>query len=265
MTKKVIVSGALGKMGQEVVKLVDRTVEFELVGAVDMAKTGQEIQKVLGLDFANATISDDLALTLEKTEADVVVDFTTPQVVMENIRTISKAGVDMVIGTTGITETDLKKIEDLNQEQNNSIIIAPNFAIGAILMMEFSKKAAKFLDDVEIIEQHHDGKLDSPSGTAIKTAELIQENLVEQETELEEIEKIPGARGAETGGINIHSVRLPGLVAHQEVIFGGEGQTLKLRHDSINRRSFMPGVALAINKLEEVDGVVYGLDNLIEL
>ena len=265
MTKKIVVSGALGKMGQEVVKLVDRTAEFELVGAVDVAKTGEQIKEVLGLDNVSAEITDDLALTLKEVDADVVVDFTTPQVVMDNIETVCQAGVDIVVGTTGITEADLKKIEEFTQVDNNNVIIAPNFAIGAILMMEFSKKAAKFLDDVEIIEQHHDGKLDSPSGTAIKTAELIQENLTEQDDGIEEIEKLAGARGAEKDGINIHSVRLPGLVAHQEVIFGGEGQTLKLRHDSINRRSFMPGVALAINKLTEIDGVVYGLDNLIEL
>ncbi|MGM0370072.1 MAG: 4-hydroxy-tetrahydrodipicolinate reductase [Bacillota bacterium] len=265
MKKKVVVSGALGKMGKEVVKLVDRTEKFELVGAVDVAEVGEEIQDILGLEQAKAKITDDLVSTLEEVEVDVVVDFTTPQVIMDNIKTTCQAGVDIVVGTTGITETDLEKIRDWNQDTNNKVIIAPNFAIGAILMMEFSKKAAKFLDDVEIIEQHHDAKLDSPSGTAIKTAELIQENLAEQEEKVEEIEKIPGARGAEKDGINIHSVRLPGLVAHQEVLFGGEGQTLKLRHDSINRRSFMPGVALAINKLDEVDGVVYGLDNLIEL
>ena len=261
--KNIVVSGALGKMGQEVVKLVDRTDDFELVGAVDVAHEGEDIKEVLNLEDASAEISNDLKETLNEVQADAVVDFTTPQVVMDNIRTVCEAGVDMVVGTTGITEADLSEIEDLAVD--NKVIIAPNFAIGAILMMEFSKKAAKFLDDVEIIEQHHDGKLDAPSGTAIKTAELIQENLTEKEDEREEIEKIEGARGAEKDGINIHSVRLPGLVAHQEVLFGGEGQTLKLRHDSINRRSFMPGVALAISKLDEIDGVVYGLDNLIEL
>ncbi|MBM7557865.1 4-hydroxy-tetrahydrodipicolinate reductase [Halanaerobacter jeridensis] len=262
--KNIVVSGALGKMGQEVVKLVDRTDNFKLVGAVDVAKVGEDIKEVLNLEQASAEITNDLGETLEQVEADAVVDFTTPQVVMGNIKTVCEAGVDIVVGTTGITEADLNKVKEFADE-NNKVIIAPNFAIGAILMMEFSKKAAKFLDDVEIIEQHHDGKLDAPSGTAIKTAELIQENLTPKEDEREEIEKLEGARGAEQDGINIHSVRLPGLVAHQEVLFGGEGQTLKLRHDSINRRSFMPGVALAINKLDEIDGVVYGLDNLIEL
>ena len=263
--KRIVVSGALGKMGQEVVKLVDRREDFKLVGAVDVDKVGENIKDVLGLEQANAEISGDLSQTLQQIDVDTVVDFTTPQVIMDNIRVVCEAGVDMVVGTTGITETDLNEIEKLTSKNNNKAIVAPNFAIGAILMMEFSKKAAKFLDDVEIIEQHHDGKLDAPSGTAIKTAELIQENLSGEEKEQEEIEKLAGARGAEKDGINIHSVRLPGLVAHQEVLFGGEGQTLKLRHDSINRRSFMPGVALAINKLDEINGVVYGLENLIEL
>ena len=263
--KNIVVSGALGKMGQEVVKLVDRKDDFNLVGAVDVDKNGENIQDVLNLTDENAEISNNLTKTLQKSSVDAVVDFTTPQVIMDNIRTACELGVDMVVGTTGITEADLAEVKELTAEKNNKVIIAPNFAIGAILMMEFSKKAAKFLDDVEIIEQHHDGKLDAPSGTAIKTAELIEENLAAAEDEVEEIEKLKGARGAEKGDINIHSVRLPGLVAHQEVIFGGEGQTLKLRHDSINRRSFMPGVALAIQKLDEISGVVYGLDNLIEL
>ena len=263
--KKIVVSGALGKMGQEVVKLVDRTEEFELVGAVDVDKIGEDINEVLNLEESSAEISDNLAATLEQVEVDTVVDFTTPQIIMDNIRTVSEAGINMVVGTTGITEADLSEVEELTEQNNNNVIIAPNFAIGAILMMEFSKKAAKFLDDVEIIEQHHDAKLDAPSGTAIKTAELIEENLTAKEDSCEEIEKLAGARGAEKDGINIHSVRLPGLVAHQEVLFGGEGQTLKLRHDSINRRSFMPGVKLAINKIDGIDGLVYGLDNLIEL
>jgi 4-hydroxy-tetrahydrodipicolinate reductase len=183
---------------------------------------------------------------------------------MKNIKTSLKAGIDMVVGTTGINEVDISKIEELTEETDTNIIIAPNFAIGAILMMEFSKIAAKYLNQVEIIELHHDQKMDAPSGTAIKTAELINEVRDKQEKEVDEIEKITGARGGEMDGLNIHSVRLPGLVAHQEVIFGGVGQTLKVRHDSIDRRSFMPGVKLAIEKLDEIEGVVYGLDNLME-
>ncbi|MFW5992099.1 MAG: 4-hydroxy-tetrahydrodipicolinate reductase, partial [Halanaerobiaceae bacterium] len=143
-----------------------------------------------------------------------------------------------------------------------------NFALGAILMMKYAADAAKYLNDVEIIELHHDQKVDAPSGTAIKTAELIKnqlnQNQQKQEDNVEEIEKIPGARGGEESGINIHSIRLPGLVAHQEVIFGTEGQTLKIRHDSYNRKSFMPGVKIALDKIDKIQGLVYGLEKLLD-
>ncbi len=263
--KKIIVSGARGKMGEEVVKLVNRTDNFDLVGAVDVTDIGEDINGLLGLQGAEVLIESELEKSIAANEPNVIVDFTTPGVVMENIKTAIDKEVNIIVGTTGITEADLENIKDLNQAGNSKIIIAPNFAIGAILMMQFAKKAAKFMDHVEITELHHDAKIDAPSGTAIKTAELIKTNLENKENKVEEIEKIPGARGGNLDGINIHSIRLPGLVAHQEVIFGGLGQTFKLRHDSINRESFMPGVKLAIEKLDEIEGVVYGLDNLIEI
>jgi len=262
--KKVLVNGACGRMGQEVVKLLARTEDLELVAATDKVDVGEDVHQILGLSEPTVKIESDLEVAIEDKSIDVIVDFTTPQVVIENIKLGMQAGIDMVVGTTGITEVDIEKIEELAKANDTNIIIAPNFAIGAILMMEFSKIAAKYLNQVEIIELHHDQKLDAPSGTAIKTAELINQIRENEENDLDVIEKIPGARGGEEEGLNIHSVRLPGLVAHQEVIFGGEGQTLKIRHDSINRRSFMPGVKLAIDKLEEIDGVVYGLDNLME-
>jgi 4-hydroxy-tetrahydrodipicolinate reductase len=251
-------------MGQEVIKLLARTKGLELVAAVDLTDVGEDIHQILGVSESSVEIKSDLDSAIRDSCPDVIVDFTTPQVVMKNIKTSLKAGIDMVVGTTGINEVDISKIEELTEETDTNIIIAPNFAIGAILMMEFSKIAAKYLNQVEIIELHHDQKMDAPSGTAIKTAELINEVRDKQEKEVDEIEKITGARGGEMDGLNIHSVRLPGLVAHQEVIFGGVGQTLKVRHDSIDRRSFMPGVKLAIEKLDEIEGVVYGLDNLME-
>ncbi|MCK8816464.1 4-hydroxy-tetrahydrodipicolinate reductase [Natroniella sulfidigena] len=265
MTKKIVVAGANGKMGQEVVRMIARVDDFELVGAVDITDVGEDINQLLGLDGPTVEIKEDLAEVICDSEPDVIVDFTNPQVVMGDIKEAIEKEVDIVVGATGITEADLTKIEEWNQGIDTKVIIAPNFAIGAILMMQFSKQAAKFMNDVEIIELHHDQKIDAPSGTAIKTAELIKENLAEEQKEqVEEIEKLPGARGGEQDGINIHSLRLPGLVAHQEVILGGLGQTLKIRHDSINRESFMPGVELAIRKLDEIDGVIYGLENLIE-
>jgi len=263
--KKIIVTGANGKMGQEVIRMISEKEDFELVGAVDISNVGENIHQLLGIDAPAVEISDDLALTLEQTDANVLVDFTNVTVVMDNIKAAMEKEIDIVVGATGITEVDLDRIKEMNQATANKIIIAPNFAIGAILMMQFAKQAAKFMDHVEIIELHHDRKIDAPSGTAIKTAELISENLTKDKNEIEQIEKISGARGGEHDNIHIHSVRLPGLVAHQEVIFGGLGQTLTIRHDSINRKSFMPGVELAIRRLDEIEGVVYGLDNVIDL
>ncbi|WP_408954488.1 4-hydroxy-tetrahydrodipicolinate reductase [Natroniella sp. ANB-PHB2] len=264
MSKKIVVAGANGKMGQEVVRMIARVDDFELVGAVDVIDVGEDMNQLLGLDESPVEIEEDLAQVIVETDPDVIVDFTNPQVVMGNIKQAIEQEVNIVVGATGITEADLNRIEEWNQGIDTKVIIAPNFAIGAILMMQFSKQAAKFMNDVEIVELHHDKKIDAPSGTAIKTAELIKENLkAEQKEQVEEIEKLPGARGGEQDGINIHSLRLPGLVAHQEVIFGGLGQTLTIRHDSINRKSFMPGVELAIRKLDEINGIVYGLENLI--
>lgn len=265
MSKEILVVGATGKMGQEVVKMIAEQEDFNLVGAVDISQVGQDINTLVGVDAPAVEISDNLADTIEAKQPNVIIDFTNPTVVMDNIRLAMEKGVDIVVGATGITEVDLAEIREKNKEAKNKVIIAPNFAIGAILMMEFAKKAAKFMDNVEIIELHHDKKIDAPSGTAIKTAELISENLADDRKEIEQIEKLAGARGANKDNIHIHSLRLPGLVAHQEVIFGGLGQTLTIRHDSINRQSFMPGVELAVRKLDEVEGVVYGLDNLIDI
>lgn len=171
----------------------------------------------------------------------------------------------MIVGTTGITEVDLENIEKMARDNKANILIAPNFALGAVLMMQFAAEAAKYFSNVEIIELHHDQKVDSPSGTAIKTAELLnQKRDTMRDSELDEIEKISGARGADAEGVKIHSVRLPGLVAHQEVIFGGEGQTLLIRHDSYNRKSFMPGVKLALDKIDQISGLVYGLEHLLD-
>ena len=263
--KKILVNGAQGRMGSEVVKLVARSRDFRLVAAVDVDNIGEEIHQLLGITASQVEIEADLEAAIEAHNPEVIVDFTTPQVVMENIEVGLASGTDMVVGTTGITESDLSKIEEWAEAGSANIIIAPNFAIGAILMMEFAQMAAKYFEGVEIIELHHNQKIDAPSGTAIKTAELINQASEMNLEGVEEIEKLSGARGGSEGEINIHSVRLPGLVAHQEVIFGGAGQTFKLRHDSIDRSSFMPGVKMAIQCVAEAEGVVYGLDNLIDL
>ncbi|MFW6306484.1 MAG: 4-hydroxy-tetrahydrodipicolinate reductase [Bacillota bacterium] len=264
MSKRVIVNGALGRMGQEVVKTVTTETEDIIVGVCDRENIGQDIMDLLSLEGEEVIINNNLEETIKNTNPDVVIDFTTPSVVMENINIGLSNGINMIVGTTGITDVDLKLIKKLTEENNVNALIVPNFAVGAILMMRFAQEAAKYMDDVEIIELHHDQKVDSPSGTAIKTAELIKENRRKNcKKQLEEIEKIPGARGADADGIKIHSVRLPGLVAHQEVIFGAEGQSLLLKHDSYNRKSFMPGVRLALDNILKIDGLVYGLENIL--
>ena len=215
----VAVSGAAGRMGQAVVAAVEGADDMALVGKADPTlETG--LQDVLG-------------------DADVVVDFTTPDVCLANARTCLEAGVHVVMGTTGADFNQLEGVGDAN------LFVAPNFAIGAVLMMEAAKLAAKHMPECEIVELHHDRKLDAPSGTAARTADLIRE---------------AGGNVHEP----IHSVRLPGLVAHQEVIFGGEGQTLSIRHDSINRESFMPGVLLAVRKVGSLErSPTFGLETLL--
>ncbi|HHU93209.1 MAG TPA: 4-hydroxy-tetrahydrodipicolinate reductase [Halanaerobiaceae bacterium] len=264
MKKRVLVNGACGRMGQEVVKTIVLERDDLLVGVCDQVNIGRNLMDLLGLEAEELIIKGDLRQLIEETRPDVIIDFTTPTVVMDNIRIGLASGVDMIVGTTGITEVDLESIDKLARENKANILIAPNFALGAVLMMRFAAEAAKYIYDVEIIELHHDQKLDSPSGTAIKTAELIKQNRKEMRViEQEEIEKITGARGADAEGIKIHSVRLPGLVAHQEVIFGAEGQSLSIRHDSYNRKSFMPGVKLALDKIDQISGLVYGLEHLL--
>ncbi len=216
---RVIVNGAKGKMGEETARAVQKESDLELVGQTD--------------------IGDDLAKAIKEKKAEVVVDFTQPKAVMGNVRTILENGAHGVIGTTGLTEENMHEVKMLCDKLKTSCLVAPNFAIGAVLMMLFSKEAIKHMPKAEIIEFHHETKVDKPSGTAIKTGHIM---------------------GKE---VPIHSVRLPGLVAHQEVIFGGLGQTLTIRHDSISRESFMPGVIMAIRKVKGLSGLVYGLEQIL--
>lgn len=261
---KVVVIGADGRMGREVVRAVAQETGLTLVGAVDTRNHGQDIGTLAGAGPCGVPIAGNLGRVLEETGADVVVDFTTPQSVRENLAVVLKHKVHAVIGTTGISEESIEAMDREAREAGVGVLIAPNFAIGAILMMKFAAEAAKYFPHVEIIELHHDQKLDAPSGTAVKTAELIKENRgAISQGHPEEVEKIRGVRGGEFSGMRIHSIRLPGLVAHQEVIFGGLGQTLRIRHDSINRESFMPGVILAVKKAVNLSGVTYGLEKLL--
>lgn len=241
---RVLVNGAKGRMGQEVVKAVTAAADLELVDQTDLG--------------------DDLIASIKASQAQAVVDFTTAAVAFENTRKILEAGVHPVVGTSGLLAEQVAELQQLAEDKGIGGLIAPNFAIGAVLLMKYAQDAAKYLPDVEVIELHHNRKADAPSGTAVKTAQLIAEARQEIPKALvEEKELFEGARGSEVHGVRVHSLRLPGLVAHQEVIFGGTGETLTIRHDSIHRESFMPGVCLACRKVIGTQQLFYGLEHLL--
>lgn len=251
---KVLVNGALGRMGRTVCNAVKADSELELVGVVD----------VLAGEVEGLTVENDLDAALKKFSPDVMVDFTRPNVVFDNVMTALRNKVSPVVGTTGLSDDAKEKIRELAEANDTPAFIAPNFALGAVLMMLTAQKIAKYMPEVEIIELHHDKKLDAPSGTAELTAKMIAEvRPSHKQGHPDEVERLPHVRGAEVDGIRIHSVRLPGYVAHQEVIFGGLGQTLTIRHDSTGRDSFMPGVVLACKKVRGLHGLTIGLDKLL--
>ena len=262
---KVLVNGALGKMGQEVLKAVEKDEETVLVGAVDVSSSNQTVGSVINTD-SKVIVAKDLNAAIDNSKPDVVVDFTRPNVVMDSLRTILSKGIAAVVGTTGFSKDDLQELNELSGKNNTSVLIAPNFSIGANLMMRLSEEAIKYLPKAEIIELHHDNKLDAPSGTAVITAErlLKARGGFVQQGHVDEEEKLPGARGANMEGIHIHSVRLPGYVAHQEVIFGGLGESLIIRHDSNSRECFMPGVIYACKEIKNYQGLIYGLDKMMK-
>lgn len=261
----IIVAGPRGKMGSETVRMIEEVDHFQLVGAVDSKNNGRHIRDIEHLPNLDAVIYDDLQTCINQTNAHVLIDFTTPDAGKEHMRIAMENQIYPVIGTSGFSEEEVTQLDELAKTNHVGAIIAPSFAVGAVLMMKFSQMAAKYFPDVEIIEQHHDQKLDAPSGTAVKTAEMIQKTrATKQQGHSYEKETIQGARGATVDGMHIHSVRLPGLVAHQEVMFGGNSEIFKIRHDSMHRKSFMTGVQLAVEKVIEHEGLIYGLDNILE-
>ncbi|MBF0349875.1 MAG: 4-hydroxy-tetrahydrodipicolinate reductase [SAR324 cluster bacterium] len=240
---RVLVNGAKGKMGQEAVQAIQQDPDLELVGQTDLG--------------------DDLSAVIASSRAQVVVDFTTASVAFHNTRKIIESGACPVIGTSGLLPEQVQELQHLAEQKKLGGLIAPNFAIGAVLMMKFAKEASRYFPEAEIIELHHNRKADAPSGTAVKTAAMIAENRSRMPQKLEEKELLAGARGANAQGVPIHSVRLPGLVAHQEVIFGGNNEILTIRHDSLHRSSFMQGVCLACKKVQVLKELVYGLEHLL--
>lgn len=255
---RVLVNGALGRMGSEVCKKVVSEAELELVAAVDIREAAFVVE---GSEYKTTT---DIVAAINEVKPDVVVDFTRPDIVMNTLRKILPLGVHVVVGTTGFKDADLQEVDALAKAHNTGLLIAPNFALGAVVMMKLCVEAAKYFPHVEIIEKHHDKKLDAPSGTAIITAQKIAEvRKAMVQGNPDEKETMAGARGADFEGMKIHSLRLPGYVASQEVVFGGQGETLKISTDPVSRECYMPGVALGCKKICAYIGLVYGLDKLL--
>ncbi|MDX2272362.1 MAG: 4-hydroxy-tetrahydrodipicolinate reductase [Cyanobacteriota bacterium] len=265
----VIVNGALGKMGREVVRTLLRAEDMHLLGVVDRTQIGEDIGQVMGMGSLDLLITDDLQSQLlllsQERQPGVMVDFTHPDGLYETIRAAIAFGIRPVVGTTGLTVEQIHELSEFADKASIGCLIAPNFSVGMVLLQQMAVQASQYFDHVEIIELHHNEKADAPSGTALKTAQLLSElgkwfnpSLVNEK------ELVAGVRGGMTGeNIRIHSLRLPGLLAHQEVIFGGLGQTLTLRHDTTDRTAYMPGVLLGIRKVVELKSLVYGLEKIL--
>lgn len=251
-------------MGAEVCRAVAATTDLELVAAVDPGALGRPLREVAGVEgpAGEVVVAGDRE-ALRDADVEVAVEFTGPAAVGDNLVWLLEQGIHVVVGATGIAEADLTRARELAATGPANALIAPNFAIGAVLLMGFAAQAARHLPHVEVVELHHDRKVDAPSGTALRTAELIADARQEVPDAPAGDDAHPGARGATHAGVRVHSVRLPGLVAHQEVIFGGQGQSLTIRHDSLDRTSFMPGVLLACREVAGIDGLVVGLEHLL--
>lgn len=263
---RVFVAGACGKMGMQTASTILKQEDMELIGVSDIQKKGSEYGTVLGLSPLGISVRGSFSSEdLIDLKADILVDFTNPKSVLTNAKEAIRARVIPVIGATGLDEKEIVELRDLAQERKVGVFIAPNFSLGAILMMKLARETAKYFSHVDIIEAHHDNKLDAPSGTALKTAEMISQiRKPVVQGHPNEYEKIPGSRGGDFNGIRIHSVRLPGMLAHQEVIFGGLGQTLTIRHDAYSREAYMPGVMLAIRKAYKMTDFIIGLENFLD-
>jgi 4-hydroxy-tetrahydrodipicolinate reductase len=261
VTTRVAVFGAGGRMGSTVCRAVAAEPGLELVAAIDPHHAGLDLRQVAGVEGTGLQVLRDPA-GIGSVKPDVAVDFTRIDAARENLDWCATSGVHAVVGTTGFSEDDLERLRAMFTSSN--CFIAPNFAVGAVLMMRFAELAAPYFETAEIIELHHDKKVDAPSGTAMLTAERMARASGDWGKDPTEQEVLPGARGgAGPADIRVHSVRLRGLVAHQEVLLGTTGQTLSIRHDSYERTSFMPGVMLAVKAVADRPGVTVGLDALL--
>ncbi len=264
MPIEVVIHGALGRMGREIVAAVCKDPQLKPVGAVDSKAEGPRLPLPGRQD--SIPLSSDLGSLLTQAKPQVVVDFSMAEAAMNVARLAAERKINLVIGTTGFPPDALTEMDRLARANEVGIIVAPNFALGAVVMVHLAKVAARYFDYAEIIEMHHEQKLDAPSGTALSTARAMAEARGKPFRHPEtDRESLKGTRGGELEGISLHSVRLPGMMAHQEIIFGTSGQTLTIRHDTINRECYMPGVVLAIKKVVELKGLTYGLEKLLGL
>lgn len=267
----VVVNGAAGKMGREVVKAVAQADDMTLLGAIDrtLEYQGQDVGEVAGCEPLEVPIVSDLqgmlVLATQEKQQGVMVDFTHPDSVYENVRTAIAYGIRPVVGTTGLSPQQIQELAEFADKASTGALIIPNFSIGMVLLQQAAVQASQYFDHVEIIELHHNQKADAPSGTALQTAQMLGElGKTYNPPTVKETEKLPGARGSQADeGIRIHSVRLPGLIAHQEVMFGAPGQIYTLRHDTSDRSCYMPGVLLAIRKVLQLKSLVYGLEKIL--
>ena len=259
---RVVVHGASGRMGQEVVNTLCHEPNMQIAGAADIKAAEDYLPLPNG--SGSVPFSSNLDYILNTCQPDVLVDFTTAQATMPAVRLTTEKGVNLVIGTTGLSTDDINEIDRLAEAHQVGVVIAPNFALGAVLMIHLAKVAAKYFDFADIIELHHHLKTDSPSGTSLATARAMAQAKGKPFSSPQQ-GKTSNSRGEQVEGITIHSVRLPGLLAHQEVILGGPGQTLSIRHDTISRECYMSGVMLAIREVVKHKGLMYGLDTLLSL
>ena len=261
---KVLVNGAAGKMGRAMIDGILPEKDLQIVAVVDLKQAGTDIGTVCGGSPWGLSIETNLQGALIRTKPDVMLDFTNAQAALKNVRLALEHKVAVIIGTTGLDPQELTELEKMANNRQTPVFVAPNFALGAVLMMGFAAQAALHFPHVEIIERHHNQKLDAPSGTAIATMEgIARQRTAFAQGSLHEFEKIPGSRGGDYQGMRVHSVRLPGYVASQEVVFGGLGQIFTIKHEALSREAFLPGVLLALRKINCLQGLVYGLEELL--
>ncbi len=259
---KIVVNGASGRMGREMLNALCREPDMQIVGAVDLQVAEGSLTLPNG---STVQFSSNLEHILTSCQPNILVDFTTAQAVLPAVRIAAKQGVNLVIGTTGLTTDELSEIDRLATAHKVGAVVAPNFALGAVMMIHLAKIATNYFDHAEITELHHHLKVDAPSGTALSTARAMAQARGKPFCQPSAQKKPSNSRGEQVEGINIHSVRLPGLIAHQEVLLGAPGQTLSIRHDTISRECYIPGVILAIKEVIKRQGLVYGLDTLLGL